>query len=273
MSEEVTTTEAVATETNLLAGAAAVAKPEYIPEKFWDADSKQPNIEGLAKSYKELESRLGSTRATIPDFEKASPEEVKGFWKSVGAGESVEDYAIAAPEGVSVDEGFVKEFQEFALENSIPKSMYNKLTEWYMTKQAALEGNVRANTEAWNKQQEENKAALKSEWGSNYQKNIDGSWNALTSLVGEPEARKMLDKYGNDTTFLKMMNNIHHKISEDSISSEHTTSMNKSKPVVELRDEYQKLKNSPDFWNVKSPNRENVINRITELQKMDIWNG
>jgi hypothetical protein len=32
-----------------------------------------------------------------------------------------------------------------------------------------------------------------------------------------------------------------------------------------------KLKNSPDFWNVKGERREHVVKRIGELQAMDIW--
>ena len=33
------------------------ARPDYIPEKFWDAEAGAPNIENLAKSYAELERR------------------------------------------------------------------------------------------------------------------------------------------------------------------------------------------------------------------------
>jgi len=37
-----------------------VIKPDYIQDKFWNADTKEVNIENLASSYNSLESKLGS---------------------------------------------------------------------------------------------------------------------------------------------------------------------------------------------------------------------
>ena len=39
---------------------AAVTKPEYVQDKFWDADRKEVNLENLASSYNALEKKLGS---------------------------------------------------------------------------------------------------------------------------------------------------------------------------------------------------------------------
>lgn len=38
-----------------------VARPDWLPEKFWDGEAKAPNIENLAKSYAELEKNRGNT--------------------------------------------------------------------------------------------------------------------------------------------------------------------------------------------------------------------
>jgi hypothetical protein len=35
------------------------SRPEYIPEKFWDAAANAPKVEDLGKSYGELQSKLG----------------------------------------------------------------------------------------------------------------------------------------------------------------------------------------------------------------------
>ena len=37
-----------------------VTKPDYVQDKFWNADTKEVNIENLASSYNSLESKLGS---------------------------------------------------------------------------------------------------------------------------------------------------------------------------------------------------------------------
>jgi len=47
--------------TNLLEPGAESAgnRPAYLPEKFWDSTTNQPRLEALARSYAELEKRLG----------------------------------------------------------------------------------------------------------------------------------------------------------------------------------------------------------------------
>ena len=40
-------------------GGTAVTRPEYLPEKFWDAASGETRVEALARSYAELEKKLG----------------------------------------------------------------------------------------------------------------------------------------------------------------------------------------------------------------------
>jgi hypothetical protein len=45
---------------------AALERPDYIPEKFW-SDADGPDIENLAKSYKELESKFRAGKHKAPD--------------------------------------------------------------------------------------------------------------------------------------------------------------------------------------------------------------
>ncbi|MBR0682751.1 hypothetical protein GXW74_19825 [Roseomonas eburnea] len=59
-------------------------RPDYLPEKFWDAEKGEPRIEGLAKSYSELEKRnSGLRQAHRAEFEKevfgARPEKPEGY--------------------------------------------------------------------------------------------------------------------------------------------------------------------------------------------------
>lgn len=44
---------------------AALERPDYIPEKFW-SDTDGPDIENLAKSYKELESKFRAGKHKAP---------------------------------------------------------------------------------------------------------------------------------------------------------------------------------------------------------------
>jgi hypothetical protein len=40
----------------------AAQRPDFVPEKYWDAAKGQPNVEALGKGYSELASKLGQTR-------------------------------------------------------------------------------------------------------------------------------------------------------------------------------------------------------------------
>lgn len=56
----------------------APQRPEYIPEKFWDAEKGEVNIENLAKSYGELEkSRSAPKEPTPAEAEGGAPEPSK----------------------------------------------------------------------------------------------------------------------------------------------------------------------------------------------------
>ena len=55
MADDNATSAPIATETP-----SEVTKPDYIQDKFWNAETKEVNIENLASSYNSLESKLGS---------------------------------------------------------------------------------------------------------------------------------------------------------------------------------------------------------------------
>lgn len=51
----------------------AHTRPEWVPEKFFDAATGQVNYEALAKSYKELEGKLGSQQAPATEAPQSTP--------------------------------------------------------------------------------------------------------------------------------------------------------------------------------------------------------
>lgn len=48
-------------------------RPDYIPEKFWDAEKGEVNIENLAKSYGELEKNRSAPKEEAPAEEAGEP--------------------------------------------------------------------------------------------------------------------------------------------------------------------------------------------------------
>lgn len=88
------------------AAGAVRERPEYIPEKFWDADARAPRLEDLAKSYGELERWKGTKAETLKAEALAALRE--------GVPAKPEDYGFTPPAGL-LPEGF-----EFTLDEKDP---------------------------------------------------------------------------------------------------------------------------------------------------------
>lgn len=280
MSEEnsvVTTTastapagEAVA-QPSILGTASTVNKPEYIQDKFWDREKGEVNVETLAKSYKELESIKGDpTKYTKLPGENSTPEEMDGFWKQLGKPEKADDYAVNVPEGLFVPDDMLKSFKEACLNNNIPKAQAEKLAEWYMGSQVEA-------INQWNESINATEAELKKSWGADYQKNIDGAYNTLVGLTSKEEASGMLEKYGNDVSFIKMLNKMNSMVSEDSIT-EPTSGMgiNNNSGMIEEFNSIMKNSKNPlnsAFYNAKHPRHEEAKTRLMELKGKIDWSN
>lgn len=54
-------------------------RPDFWPEKFWKKDSNEPDLEGLSKSYSELEKQFRAGKHKPPADGKYSTEALKGI--------------------------------------------------------------------------------------------------------------------------------------------------------------------------------------------------
>lgn len=75
-----------------------VTRPDFIPEKFWDAETKSPRVEDLAKSYANLESKIGAQKDSyFKEFEEGRlsqrPESADAYQVNIDA------KAVGLPEG------------------------------------------------------------------------------------------------------------------------------------------------------------------------------
>jgi len=87
---EAATTEAVSND--------PVPRPEYLPEKFWNAETNSPNIEGMAKSYSELERKFSQRASALKEELKSERPE--------GVPSSIDGYELQLPEIPNVPEGW-----------------------------------------------------------------------------------------------------------------------------------------------------------------------
>ena len=71
---------------------AAKARPDDVPEKFWDQDKSEIRVESLLRSYRELERRLGRSQRQPDDGATGDEHSV-----DADAPGPAEDYAIEPP--------------------------------------------------------------------------------------------------------------------------------------------------------------------------------
>jgi hypothetical protein len=87
------------------------ARPEFIPEKFWDAAKGAPNVESLAKSYSELEGKFGKGKeAYKAEFEAE---------RFKNRPDKPEAYAFAPPKDGPLAEALAK--QNVVIVDKIPE--------------------------------------------------------------------------------------------------------------------------------------------------------
>jgi hypothetical protein len=175
----------------------APARPDYIPEKFWDAKEGKPNVEGLAKSYAELDSMRGNMKEKLAaeiaaERLKARPEKPEGY--KVAAPADAKDVVILdkppgadfKPEAGKVyavlksDSALLKGAAALAYEYGVPQEKFSALVA-----EMAREIGFRPETP------EETAAARKAVYaklGEHGEARAQHVWNQLKGALGDKAA-------------------------------------------------------------------------------------
>ena len=131
-------------------------RPEWLPEKFWNAEAKAPSVENLAKSYAELERNR-----------TADPEKLKETWETerlAARPESPDKYELPTNEALDPDllanSPVVKLWRKAAHEAGVGQEQFTKviddfakeemtrLSESFNAEMSKLGENAKARTEA-----------------------------------------------------------------------------------------------------------------------------
>jgi len=101
-------------------------KPEFVQDKFWDADRKEVNLENLASSYNALEKKLGSR---TEDLSK----QVRQDLEQERLGKVPEEYKINVPElpenvdvSVSKEMEIIQWWKDTAKQNGLSQEQFDE---------------------------------------------------------------------------------------------------------------------------------------------------
>ena len=168
--------------------------------------SKYPNPLELMRGHANASKLIGAKTALTPPAADAKPEEVTKYNEAVRAALGVpakaEDYKLTAPtglpEGVTVDEGQMKEFTALAHSLNIPPAAAQKLMEFDAKRMATLQQGGQAKLDEFVKSQGD---ILQKEWGDKMGENISRAKRAAELLgldINDPQL-------GNNAAFIKAM--------------------------------------------------------------------
>ena len=162
------------------------------------------DINGLAKSYVNLEKKLGS------------PKEPESF--------APEDYSYELPENYNANEDILNPIKEKAIELGVKPEAFKQLVETFVGKESEILGNMQAKSEAKITEMQE---GLKKEWGAAYDHNLKEAENTFQRFASEndQEAFANLSPEG-QLAVAKIMHNVGKQIAEPkqgSIGNQQTT--------------------------------------------------
>lgn len=120
-------------------------RPDYLPEKFWDAKKGEANYKGLAQSYVEIESRHRAGRDALrSEIEQAIRDEVleEVNKPKEGVPEKPDGYTFEIPDveglpkgmaiGIDEDDPMLKTWREIAFEHKLPQEIFQKGIDAYV---------------------------------------------------------------------------------------------------------------------------------------------
>ncbi len=171
----------------------------------------------LATSYLEQE-KMNSGRVKIP-VDTDSAETKSAFYQKLGRPDNVEGYNLPQlPEGQEYDTELIGTMRGIAFESGVSDSQFGGLVAKFVEAQGAA---VATKLAEQNREAEATISELQTEWGQDYDKNIEVSRRALKELIPEGMDENALialieeKNLDNNKNFVKFLQNIGAKILDD----------------------------------------------------------
>lgn len=107
-----------------------ITRPEFVPEKFWNSESNEVNLEGVFKSYGELESKIGQKEDALRESIEAdlSKARLEGVPESMDGYEYKPPTLENAPEGweieVSEDDPLLQWWKQTSFDQKLTQDQY-----------------------------------------------------------------------------------------------------------------------------------------------------
>ena len=225
-------------------------RPEYVPEKFWNAESNEVNLEGVFKSYGELESKIGQKQDDL----RASIEEEFNAKRMEGVPDSVDGYEYKAPTLENAPEGWEIEVNE-----------EDPLLQWW--KETAFNQKLTQDQYQDGIQkyfeltfQPEDKEAQVAELGENGQARIDAVDGWMAKNLSEAEYN-VISEFATNAAAIAVLETLIEKTGEPDLAS-----FGNQAPTGDVSEEkIRQMMDDPRYWKVGS------IDDAYRKEVTDMW--
>ena len=185
--------------------------PEWAKE-YPNLGKKFTSVSALSKSYANLERQIGNSNKVAIPSDHSTPEEFDSFYNRLGRPETPDGYELVKPEGIP-DEAWseteAKGYSEIANKLGLTKTQASELANWQAER---IGGATKQHSEALEAIKNEATAALKAEWGSDFDVNLAAGKRGAMEVGGEELLSHPL---ANDPVFIKAMAKVGNMIKED----------------------------------------------------------
>lgn len=235
---------------------------QHIPEdlrgeKGWE---KYKDLPSALKSLHHAEKRLGAS-VVVPN-EKSNPEEVQAFYEKLGVPKVHTEYKFSEPklpEGISWDKDGLGKFTEVAHKLKLNPAQLQGVLDYYGESLGAkFQSVIDAHTSGT--------AALKEEWGTDFDTRLSESHRALSAYDPKGEFKALMRELGadNDPRALRFLQRIGAETGEHTAAQgEKQEAMTKEEAQRKV-DEFQKADRTHPLLNKKDPKHEDAVKEYRE---------
>lgn len=231
------------TTTIIEAAPSTVTRPDYIPEKFWDATKGEAKIDQLAISYANLEKAFsGKSQAPKKPGADAAPEDHAKYYadlrKFTGAPEKPEDYGLKAPDNLPAGVEWNGELATKAAGIAHKYGVSPEALHELIALNNENVGSMVAKSEAAQKEQVDAMVAeLNAEWKDSAKNNWQRANRGAIALGVDLEASGL----GNNPHFIRAALRFDEMIGDDKglVSSDSTATYKEQMERLQKSDDYQ----------------------------------
>lgn len=247
--QSATTTET--TTTPIESAPSTNQRPEFIPEKFWDAQKGEAKLDQLAISYANLEKAFSSkSQAPKKPGADASPEDQAKYFadlrKFTGAPEKPEDYGLKAPdklpEGVEWNAELAGKAASIAHKYSVPPEALQELIN---LNNENISGLVEKSQAIQQEQVAAMVAELNAEWKDNAKDNWQRANRGAIALGVDLEASGL----GNNPHFIRAALRFDEMIGDDK-------GLVSSDSQATYREQMERIQKGDDFNGKNGPEKQ-----------------